>query len=1095
MNAATRVLVMLCLLSGADSQQPPQIFFRSTTGPGSSIQVTEHAPRGTIIGLVFVSTDGPGTVTCSASSTENVAELQVLPDLGDDEYKLVLTSVLDRETRPFHDIFINCTSSGDHPLSSVLSCHLHVLDVNDNAPVFVTPSFNFNVNLTTPAGSVVGRVDAVDQDMGQNAAIAYSLEPAPGEDSILPVMVDPLTGELTTLRTMQVEPGQCEDLIVWAQDMGTPSLTSIASVFLCADSLQPPQIVIKGITGPDNSSIQVTENAPRGTIVGLVSVSTDGPGTVTCSASSTENVAELQVLPDLGDDEYKLVLTSVLDRETRPFHDIFINCTSNGDHPLSSVLSCRLHVLDVNDNAPVFVTPSYNFNVNLNTPAGSVVGRVMAVDQDMGRNAAIAYSLEPTSFLPVKVDPRTGELTTLRTMQVEPGQCEELIVWAQDMGTPSLTSRASVFLCADSLQPPQIVIKGITGPDNSSLQVTENAPRGTIVGSVSVSTDGPGTVTCSASSTGNVAELQVLPDLGDDEYKLVLTSVLDRETRSLYDILINCTSSGDHPLSSVLSCRLHVLDVNDNAPVFVTPSFNFNVNLTTPAGSVVGRVDAVDQDMGQNAAIAYSLEPAPGEDSILPVMVDPRTGELTTLRTMQVELGQCEELIVWAQDMGTPSLTSRASVFMCANSMQPPQIVIKGITGPDNSSLQVTENAPRGTIIGLVSVSTDGPGTVTCSASSTENVAELQVLPDLGDDEYKLVLTSVLDRETRPFHDIFINCTSNGDHPLSSVLSCRLHVLDVNDNAPVFVTPSYNFNVNLNTPAGSVVGRVMAVDQDMGRNAAIAYSLEPTSFLPVMVDPRTGELTTLRTMQVEPGQCEELTVWAQDMGTPSLTSRASVFLCANSMQPPQIVIKGITGPDNSSLQVTENAPRGTIIGLVSVSTDGPGTVTCSASSTENVAELQVLPDLGDDEYKLVLTSVLDRETRPFHDIFINCTSNGDHPLSSVLSCRLHVLDVNDNAPVFVTSSYNFNVNLNTPAGSVVGRVMAVDQDMGRNAAIAYSLEPTSILPVKVDPRTGELTTLRRLQTRAGHREYLIVRARDMGEPSLTSSASVILTIL
>ena len=56
-------------------------------------------------------------------------------------------------------------------------------------------------------------------------------------------------------------------------------------------------------------------------------------------------------------------------------------------------------VLDVNDNPPVFASPTYNFQLDENSPSGSFVGRVMASDPDMGVNAEVSCNDTLVSIL------------------------------------------------------------------------------------------------------------------------------------------------------------------------------------------------------------------------------------------------------------------------------------------------------------------------------------------------------------------------------------------------------------------------------------------------------------------------------------------------------------------------------------------------------------------------------------------------------------------------------------------------------------------------------------------------------------------------
>lgn len=56
---------------------------------------------------------------------------------------------------------------------------------------------------------------------------------------------------------------------------------------------------------------------------------------------------------------------------------------------------------------------------------------------------------------------------------------------------------------------------------------------------------------------------------------------------------------------------------------------------------------------------------------------------------------------------------------------------------------------------------------------------------------------------------------------------------------------------------------------------------------------------------------------------------------------------------------------------------------------------------------------------------------------SQVSVIIHVLDTNDNRPVFTGSSYNATIPENVPIGSMVLTVQALDVDIGDNAVFQY----------------------------------------------------------
>lgn len=85
-----------------------------------------------------------------------------------------------------------------------------------------------------------------------------------------------------------------------------------------------------------------------------------------------------------------------------------------------------------------------------------------------------------------------------------------------------------------------------------------------------------------------------------------------------------------------------------------------------------------------------------------------------------------------------------------------------------------------------------------------------------------------------------------------------------------------------------------------------------------------------------------------------------------------------------------------------------------------------------------------------------------HQLMSFVTVEVTLLDANDNNPVFVPSNlYEFSVKSNSKVGTPIGRVKAVDPDLGRNGMVLFDLQRTSNLtitsPFQVDAKTGVIS--------------------------------------
>jgi hypothetical protein len=160
------------------------------------------------------------------------------------------------------------------------------------------------------------------------------------------------------------------------------------------------------------------------------------------------------------------------------------------------------------------------------------------------------------------------------------------------------------------------------------------------------------------SKTNEISEEVKIKDPQSMGVWLVTNKPLDRETKSEYNLVIE--GSDDERINKVdAKIRVHVLDDNDNRPIFNEPQYRFvvvgmksvneegNTTTTYERFAKIGKVEAKDKDGDK---VAYKLKTPSNY-----VIIIPQTGELV----LAGEPEKHELLIeVEAHDLRTPSLTS-----------------------------------------------------------------------------------------------------------------------------------------------------------------------------------------------------------------------------------------------------------------------------------------------------------------------------------------------------------------------------------------------------------------------------------------------------
>uniref|UniRef100_A0A672FPZ6 Cadherin domain-containing protein n=1 Tax=Salarias fasciatus TaxID=181472 RepID=A0A672FPZ6_SALFA len=359
--------------------------------------------------------------------------------------ELVLNKALDREKQPIIRLNLTAVDGGKPARSGTLQLNVNVIDANDNTPTFSKSLYKVRVSENAASGETVIKLNATDLDEGINSKLSYYFIKRGNSDPSNIFVLNQETGEITVKAELDYEETSAYEVRVQAMDQGPVPRSAHAKVLIEIIDVNDnaPEISVTSLMTP------VKEDADIGTIVALVTVSDKDGGNNGVTNSIVVGSVPFKLKSNYKND-YSLVVDGPLDRENISFYNVTIKATDEGSPPLSSIRVITVEVSDVNDNAPHFMEPVINVFVKENSPTGSIICKISAMDPDLQSNARLSYSLldsvprnNPISSV-LNINSETGEIVSLQSFNFEELKTFQFKVQATDSGVPPLSSNVTV---------------------------------------------------------------------------------------------------------------------------------------------------------------------------------------------------------------------------------------------------------------------------------------------------------------------------------------------------------------------------------------------------------------------------------------------------------------------------------------------------------------------------------------------------------------------------------------------------------------------------------------------------------------------------
>ncbi|XP_063165424.1 cadherin EGF LAG seven-pass G-type receptor 1-like [Candoia aspera] len=847
----------------------------------------------------------------------------------------------------------------------------------------------------------------------------------------------------------------------------------------------PPQFKLP------NYQVSIAENQPAGTAVITLEAHDPDEGEAGRLTYSMEAFFDKRSNDYFSIDSEMgaIVTTRKLDRETKDTHVLQVTATDHGSpRHRSAITFLTVTVSDTNDHDPVFEQPEYRENIRENLEIGYEVLTIRATDEDAPDNANLLYRiLEPGSAEGIfEIDPYSGVVRTCAIVDREEVSEYHLVIEANDQGKDPGPRSATVTVHIT------VEDENDNSPQFSEKRYLVQIPEDTPVNSQVLQ------VQATDRDRGNNAQVHysiVSGNLKGQFYihsfsgSIDLINPLDYETIREYTLRIKAQDGGRPPqINSSGMVSIQVLDVNDNAPIFVSTPFQATVLENVPIGYSVLHIQAVDADSGDNARLEYkflelshpSALASPGGNTGFPFQINNSTGWITVSSELDRETTANYHFGVEARDHGVPVMTSSASV----------SITVLDVN--DNSptftekvyQLRLNEDAAVGSsVLTLTSVDKDVNSVVTYQITSGNTRNRFAITSQSAGGLITLALPLDYKQERQ-----YVLTVTASDGTLFDTVQVFINVTDANTHRPVFQSSHYTVSVSEDKPVGTSIVTISATDEDTGENARITYILED-SIPQFRIDPDTGTITTLMELDYEDQASYTLAITAQDNGIPQKSDTTYV----------EILI----------LDANDNAPRflrdrylGSVFEDVPLSTSVLQVSAIDRDSGLNGRLVYTFQggDDGDGDFYIEATSgvirtlrKLDRENVAVYSLRAFAVDRGSPPLKASVDIQVTVLDINDNPPVFEQDEFDIFVEENSRVGSIVARISAVDPDEGTNAQIMYQIVEGNIPEVfQLDLLNGDLTALMDLDYESQTEYVIVVQATSA---PLVSRATVHIRLL
>ncbi|XP_014256144.1 cadherin-99C isoform X2 [Cimex lectularius] len=728
--------------------------------------------------------------------------------------------------------------TGGGAASPPLTLTVILNDVNDNAPRL--PMFQ---PISVQAGDnhrEIIKVTATDNDSGENAMLTYSIYHV-SNNGRNKFSINSQSGVLDSVGKLNA--GEQYSITVQATDSGGKAGQTIVEV-----NVVPGPNTRSPVFDHSVYEVTVSEGAAINSTVATITASDPENEEVMYSIISGNDLRQFAI----NDRSGVISVIRKLDREDLTRYQLLIKAEDEGG--LSSTATVNIRVSDINDKNPEFVNLPYEFSVKEGL-VGIHVGKVKANDADEGINSNVTYSL-PLD-VPFTINPQNGDVMTSTSLDYEKEKEYKFVVTAMDGAPDPRIATATVTIHVLDTEDELPIFHNPL----YKAEVPENMPNYTVT---QVKADDPDT-------TKQIT--YTIKQGPNDMFKIdpvsgVIKTIkgIDYELESQYILIVGTLENNTTKPGSTTKVVVNIVDVNDIPPVFLTIPTPITLDDNVKIGTKVTTLMATDSD-GTSPGNKVRYEIVGRNKALKYFHIDSDLGEVTVRDDLSKETDDQYQVDVKAYDLGDPQLSSITSVtiFVRHIAQVHPDVVI-GFS-EDSYTVELPEDAPEQTLIKTFTVLNDRPKNqhipIKCTIQSGDE-AGIFSTNVTGEKNCELRLAQgKLDHEITSEYILKLRLDTLADYVSQenrSTTTVKVQVIDINDNSPHFVYPSYSKLFKKEKYFGAIakdkkevrtVLQVKAEDKDSGKLGMMEYRIVPddkgmSEYF--SIEPLTGNIKTKRSI-------------------------------------------------------------------------------------------------------------------------------------------------------------------------------------------------------------------------------------------------------